>query len=99
MRHGRVGHRPRTWSEGWPVHPRLGRPPAKTWVPGPRPGMTMTERCGAPRPLGTQGTLTLTYDPGASSIGFSLPAPGCRAGTIVLSCDTTQRCQSGHHDP
>src|SRR3954463_11903712 len=41
---------------------------------------------------------TLTYDPGASSIGFSLPSPGWRAGTSPPAYCETHSSQPGPHE-
>ena len=43
--------------------------------------------------------FTLTYEPGASSIAFNLPAPILRAGTISGPCPLSHSTQSGHHEP
>src|SRR4029453_9885754 len=43
--------------------------------------------------------FTFTYEPGAASVGLSLPAPIFRAGIIFLSCALIHSSQSGHHEP
>src|SRR5208337_1498051 len=42
---------------------------------------------------------SLTYEPGASSRGFSFPWAGSRACTFRSSRSVTQACQSVHQDP
>src|SRR4051812_27182021 len=41
---------------------------------------------------------TVTYEPGASSIGVSFPSPGWRAGTSPPAYCETQSSQPCHHE-
>src|SRR3954447_5161920 len=66
--------------------------------------------CCAPMPLGRGSQLagparaaqssdrTFTYEPGASSIGLSVPSPGWRAGISPPEYLETQSSQTGHHE-
>ncbi len=71
-------------------------PPRLRRACGAGPQVNLSRSAGE---VDSQLSRTRTYDPGASSIGFSLPSPGTRTGTCSLACADTQRCQSGHHEP
>src|SRR3954466_6309891 len=70
------------------------------------PQRALWSRCGddsgtlwGGRSGGARYAFTLTYRPGASSIAFSFPPPGSRAGTSSSPCDLIHSIQSGHHEP